>query len=131
MGRKRANVIVDRKQYDDYKLDKITFNVRTTTVYQGYIDGEHAFAHVQKSGYSSREPRGVDMWSHMVRSVRNFEPMIFEAPANTKWCSCCGDWVNVNGFSPDKRNRDGLHVWCKTCRNDHERRRYWAGKQVA
>lgn len=131
MGRKRATIIVDRPLVDDYGLDKITTKLRTTSVYQGIIDGLHEFAVVQQSGFKRRKPAEVNEWAHLIRSIKNFEPTIFEAPKESKWCSNCGDWVSKRGFSPDRRNHDGLHVWCKTCRNDMERRRYWAGKQAA
>ena len=48
----------------------------------------------------------------------------FLVQADSKWCSGCGDWVNKRGFSEDKRNADGLHVHCKTCRAEHQRKLY-------
>lgn len=47
--------------------------------------------------------------------------LIFEVPKEMKWCSSCGDWVSHKGFSPDKRNIDGLQAHCKQCRADHAR----------
>lgn len=131
MGRRRSNIIIDRPAVDDYGLDGITTKVKSISVYQGVIGGHHEFAVVQKSGRATRQPVEVNEWAHLIRSIKTFEPMIFETPKDSKWCSSCGDWVSKRGFSPDKRNHDGLHVWCKTCRNDMERRRYWSGKQAA
>lgn len=47
---------------------------------------------------------------------------------NKKRCSCpehVGDkWVNRSRFSADKRMTDGLHAYCKDCRNRQARFAY-------
>lgn len=131
MGRKRANVIIDRPKTDDYAIKFFTGKVKAISVYQGYIDGIHEFATVQKSRAGSREPQDTNLWDHMIKHATPYETLIFDVPEGKKWCSNCGDWVNRAGFSPDKRNKDGLHVWCKTCRADHAQKMYWATKKAA
>lgn len=131
MGRGRANIIIDRKQFDDYALDKVTTKVRTISVYQGIFDGVDTFAYVQKSGFANRQPREIEVWEHLISGVKPTDdraPLIFDTPQGMKWCSRCGDWVSVRGFSPDLRNRDGLQSWCKTCRAEHKRKLYWDAK---
>lgn len=133
MGRKRATIIIDRKQFDDYKLDKITSKVKTISVWQGVHKGTDEFAFVQKSGFSNREPREVELWEHLINGAKRADmPMrVFDAPVGTKFCGQCGDWVNKAGFSPKKDTYDGLRSICKTCHAENERKRYWQSKQAA
>lgn len=132
MGRKRATVIIDRAQFDDYRLDKITGKVKTISVWQGVHGGVDEFVFVQKSGFSNREPREVEIWEHTIRGIdRGYTMHVYDAHPHEKWCSDCGDWVNKNGFSPKADARDGLHPICKTCRADRERQKYWQRKQAA
>lgn len=35
---------------------------------------------------------------------------------NWKQCSKCKDWKPESDYSPDQRNKDGLHSFCKKCR---------------
>lgn len=128
MGRKRSNIIMDRPLVDDYGLDRITSKVGTIAVYQGFIDGVDEFAYVQKSRFAGRQPKEIDIFAHTIRSAK--QSLIFDTPEGCAWCSHCGEWRLKDRFSPDKRNRNGLHVWCKTCRNDHERKMYWSKKEL-
>ncbi|HKI69910.1 MAG TPA: hypothetical protein VKA67_10000 [Verrucomicrobiae bacterium] len=48
-----------------------------------------------------------------------------------KWCCRCGDWRPRAYYSPKADARDGLHPYCKECRNREERKRYHARKQMA
>lgn len=41
-----------------------------------------------------------------------------------KKCRNCGQVHPYAAFSADKRNRDGLHSYCKSCRNDQRIRKY-------
>lgn len=66
-----------------------------------------------------------------VPKIVPFYPEITLIPKGTKWCSHCGDWVKVEGFSPHKGNRDGLQSWCKSCRAEHARYLYWQEKDTA
>lgn len=130
MGRNRNTTIITRPLEDKYKLDKVTTKVKTTAVFQGIFDGSPEYAVVMLSGYKRRQPVEANEWAHLIRSLKHFEPTIFEAPKDSKWCSNCGDWVSKRGFSPKKDSADGLHPWCKTCRNEHERRMYWMNKST-
>ena len=66
-----------------------------------------------------------------VPKIVPFYPEITLIPKDSKFCINCGDWVKRDGFSPDKRSRDGLHTWCKSCRNEQARRIYWHEKHSA
>lgn len=132
MGRKRATVIIDRKQFEDYALDKITTKVKEVSVWQGVFEGVDEFAFVQKSRYKDRQPSEVNIWAHTIRGAeRGYVMHVYDARPNEKWCSHCGDWVNKNGFSPKKDASDGLHPICKTCRAEHSRGIYWQRKLAA
>ena len=41
-----------------------------------------------------------------------------------KRCKGCGDWKNLEEFSPHNRTKDGLQPSCKSCRNKKSRERY-------
>lgn len=68
-------------------------------------------------------PNVIDLW--------DVNPEIKTTPLGTKYCVNCGDFVMKEKFSPDKRSRDGLHTWCKACRNEQARRFYWHNKEIA
>ena len=70
----------------------------------------------------SRDLCAVDEDEEHRRAWR--EPVIKAPPKGKKFCSCCGDWVKREGFSPDERNRDGLQSHCRDCQNEHQRRIY-------
>lgn len=50
--------------------------------------------------------------------------LTFPIPKGCKWCADCGEWRPTSYFSPDKRAKDGLHVYCKMCRAETKRLRY-------
>ncbi len=37
-------------------------------------------------------------------------------------CNSCGEYVHRRGFTPDKRNRDGIDYVCKSCRAEQRQR---------
>lgn len=39
----------------------------------------------------------------------------------TKRCSCCGEDLNREKFTRDKRKKDGLCVWCKLCHRQYSK----------
>lgn len=47
-----------------------------------------------------------------------------EREQKEKMCGKCCQWKNRVAFSPDKRNADGLHSYCKHCRNKDARVNY-------
>lgn len=49
------------------------------------------------------------------------EFLLDESTANKKWCSMCGNYRERFQFSPDNRNRDRLHGYCKICRARYRR----------
>ena len=42
-----------------------------------------------------------------------------------KQCSKCHIWQPFECFSRDRRNRDGLHSWCRTCLKELDKKRAW------
>jgi 5-methylcytosine-specific restriction endonuclease McrA len=38
------------------------------------------------------------------------------AIGSTKWCPKCKSFMDVSFFTKDKSKRDGLKVWCKSCK---------------
>lgn len=58
-------------------------------------------------------------------------PDSWSMPKDRKWCSCCGENVNIKNFSPRKGSYDGLDYWCKTCRADYQRKRNAAKREEA
>jgi len=67
-------------------------------------------------------PNVIDIWE--------VNPNIKTTPLGKKWCSVCGEWVDKKGFSPKADNSDGLHSYCKECRNAQKRRHYWFEKEA-
>lgn len=51
---------------------------------------------------------------------------------DTKTCTRCGETKPRNEFHKDKTKKDGLHVWCRECRNESDKsyRATEAGKAV-
>lgn len=47
-----------------------------------------------------------------------------EAMLSIKNCPCCNTVKPTEGFSPDRRNKDGLNYRCKACHAAHTRARY-------
>jgi hypothetical protein len=45
-----------------------------------------------------------------------------------KVCSKCRNEKKISKFSPSKANKDGLHSWCKSCRNELQREYYSRNK---
>lgn len=85
------------------------------------------------AGRTSRHtPKGEKPVAQLLyRDQKYFEPTLYQAPLDSKFCSACGEWVKRKGFSPDMRNHDGLHAHCKECRNGHARKIYWQTKHTA
>ena len=85
---------------------------------------------VQVQHSSSRQPRDMQNPPNII-DIYELNPYIKPAPPNSKYCINCGEWRGKDRFSPDSRARDGLHSWCKMCRNEQARRIYWAAKHTA
>jgi hypothetical protein len=81
-------------------------------------------------GMLSRQPRMTDE-AKAIRRERRFGTTIIPGVKGYKWCSACGDWVEVKGFSEDRRNHDGYQNHCKECRAAHARMVYWHQKNSA
>lgn len=45
-------------------------------------------------------------------------------------CNSCGDYVHSRGFTPDKRNRNGLDYVCKSCRAEQRSRHREAQRRM-
>lgn len=88
-------------------------------------------ATVQVSRSISRKPHYPDEEKIYRHAVRRFETTVFPNMPGYKWCSACGEWVSVKGYSEDKRNRDGYQTQCKECRAAHARLMYWHQKNTA
>jgi hypothetical protein len=95
------------------------------------------FAVVQASRLSPRDPVAMDRQRPMKNIVDWFMPAVPTYTVNVngqsivkarKWCSECDQWQKQEAFSVDKRNRDGLHTYCKSCRADKARVQYWEMK---
>ncbi len=122
MGRHRDITLAIRKAIDDYAINHLTMAVKSTSVFQGVIDGEITHASVQESGSVLRQPKLEDEQAHLIRSLREFEPTIYEAHEGCAYCSGCGEWRLKSRFSPDKRKKNGLQTYCKQCRAEQERK---------
>ncbi len=96
-------------------------SVKSTSVFQGIIEGAITHASVQESGRVARQPTIQDEQAHLIRSLKQFEPTIYEAPEGCAFCSHCGEWRRKEQFSPDKRNKSGCDSHCKMCRSEHKR----------
>lgn len=83
---------------------------------------ELGVASVQFSHSINRTPRLLNTAGD--EKKRRFEVSSFANVPGFKWCSCCGEWVEVKGFSPNDDNRDGLQSHCKDCRNKHAKKTY-------
>lgn len=44
-------------------------------------------------------------------------------------CNGCGEYVHRHGFTPDKRNRDGIDYVCKSCRAEQRARHRYLRSQ--
>lgn len=84
------------------------------------------FAEIAASRVVRRQPRLLEK-----PAKYRTDMIIFPTPKGKKWCSQCGDWVSKNRFSPKADAFDGLHPYCRVCRADWERKRYWAAKETA
>lgn len=113
--------------------DKITLGgVKPIGVSQHADDGELlGAATVQVSRSTKRKPRYVDEEKVYRHAVRRFETTIFPNMPGYKYCSACGEWVSIKGYSPNTGNKDGLQSWCKECRAQHARYMYWQQKNTA
>ncbi len=87
------------------------------------------FSVIQTGRSIKRQPRDLYNPPNVI-DIFDLNPGIKMIPPGKKWCSTCGEWVKVEGYSPDKRNRDGLHSSCKMCRAEHARKIYWAAKHT-
>lgn len=86
---------------------------------------------VQVSRSISRQPRMTDEKKAYRHAMRRFETTVFPNMPGYKYCSGCGDWVILKGFTADKRNRDGYQSHCKECHAAHEKMMYWHRKHTA
>lgn len=71
---------------------------------------------------------GVEMVSGSRTTIRDVRlhplneremPDEWLAESQNKWCARCHVWRPRTQFSPDKRNRDKLHSYCKFCRSQY------------
>lgn len=116
---------------DDSMVDVVVGKPKDIPVWQA-IDPDDPIAWVQASQITHRDPRiDDDETIRLMRRLQGVGESIIPIPEGKKFCSCCGDWVKTDAFSPNKSNRDGLHSHCKLCRADHARKMYWEGKQAA
>lgn len=51
--------------------------------------------------------------------------MTNDVPEGFKRCPKCGQVKTVEGFYRDKTKNDGRQSYCKSCRSEHSRRKYW------
>ena len=108
--------------------DRITLNkVKTLPVEQD--GGEKAVIQISK-GMISRQPHATDEKKAYTKEMRRFETTVYPNKPGFKYCTQCGEWVSMKGFSPKSDNRDGLHSHCKECRAEHERMMYWRRKHT-
>lgn len=120
----------DEPEPGDDLLDVITLGGTRGIIVQ-QEDGEWPpFAIVQASRMVRRDPHYVDEAVELMRALHIFRPEIYPARPGFKYCASCGDWVRVEGFSPDASRRDGLHAYCKDCRNRQRREHYAGGREV-
>lgn len=118
----------EEPQPGDDRLDLLTLG-GTRGMIVAQEDGEWPpFAIVQASRTVHRDPRYVDEDIVLLRELHVFRPEIYPAQPGFKYCAACGDWVRLEGFSPDASRRDGLHAYCKDCRN-RQRREHYAGRR--
>ena len=52
------------------------------------------------------------------------ELTILKVEGKVKKCRKCKKWKLKEEFSADKRNKDGLHSYCKACRNKYAKEKY-------
>jgi len=78
----------------------------------------------------NRQPRDYYNPPNVI-DIFDLNPNIKLIPAGKKWCSHCTEWVKLEGYSPNKGNRDGLQSWCKGCRAEHARYIYWQQRNTA
>lgn len=130
MGRHRKlpdNVI----QLDFFELtDHVTLKTKPYWIpqYVEDVDGHvtTGYAEIVASRVVRRQPRPFD------RPIpRRLDHITFPVPKGKKWCCVCGEWVSKRNFSPKADAFDGLHPYCKPCRAEMERKRYWAAKESA
>src|SRR5260221_419694 len=98
MGRHRTVTEIIGKQIDDYALNHLTMDVKSVSVFQGVTDNDHYYVSVQESGRVARQPKADDEQSHLIRSLKDFEPTAYEVPEGCAFCSKCG-WRHKNRFS--------------------------------
>lgn len=121
MGRKRkatpSNII--QLDFFDHMLDCVTLGTKEITVEQA--GSWPPYAMVVSSRVWPRDPRTqMERLERMERAMRkSFE--VSNAQPGMKYCINCGEWRLLSRFSPDHRNNDGLHSWCKYCRAEHAR----------
>lgn len=61
-----------------------------------------------------RRTEDWDDWGPSGESI----PLLGANDGPRKTCTKCGRSKGLQYFSPDARNRDGLHSWCKECRKE-------------
>ena len=49
----------------------------------------------------------------------------------TKKCSKCQEVKPINMFNKNKAKKDGLHNWCKKCKNENKRKNYLENPDLA
>lgn len=77
-------------------------------------------AEIISSRVLQREPRSLDVPMRRTRSI------IFPHQLGMKWCAGeCGEWKPKDQYSPKADAADGLHPYCKACRNRHASKMYW------
>lgn len=126
MGRKRSNIIKgefgEQLNFFDHMLDCVTLGVKEIAVEQA--GSWPPYAMVMSSRVWPRDPGAqMERLKRMERAMLK-HLSIYDDHPNEKYCINCGDWRNKNRFTPDKRNRDGLHSWCNFCRADQARGLY-------
>jgi hypothetical protein len=121
MGRKRSNIVKGDfapAEYDGM-LDCITLGVKEIAVEQAGFNPPYAW--VLASRVWPRDPGAqMEKLERMERAMLK-HLAIYDARKDEKFCINCGEWRKHNRYSPDKRNHDGLHSWCKFCRAEHAR----------
>lgn len=110
---------------DDY-IDYVSMNgVKAYVTSTNGVDPQTSI--VQTGRGSQRQP--YDLYAVPDTTPASFEPEISLVPKGKKYCSGCGEWVKFEGFTEDKRNRDGLQSHCKSCHAAREREAYWRGSR--
>ena len=116
----------EQEQRDHTDDDAVTvrgFDADLVVTHYGtmMIEQEGGFTAFVKGSLGFRRDPRLSGFTELLERLTEQRPAITPPPPGMKWCSG-GHWVEVAGFSPDPRNRDGLHSHCKACRAEHARR---------